>query len=331
MNKIIIHVGQYKTGSTSIQKMMWGARYDLLDHGILYPQSFVRDAAHFLITDGLRNSFRNTSVQTDLEPLREEIEASSAEVAVISCEALSGATVRRFAPEMMLYMWRRLAELFDGFDVRVLFYTRRQDESINSRIIQEIKGQSRKSMIDYEAFLYANSSLNFHYFFGLLEQVFGKGKVDSRLYDRNYLYHTDVRYDFLNYLGLSNDSLAVTGDEDNVSPSSRLIALYRVLNAMGLDVSTYSAINHGLWEEFNVAGGGDKAVVLGKLERQRVMEFYRVDNERFVEECVRAEEKQAYSDVLFREENDVSSNVLVDGVEVMRLLKRKGYWLVKTG
>ncbi len=330
MKKVILHVGQYKTGTTSIQKMMWASRCQLLESGVLYPRAFIRDGAHFLITDSLRKSFREPSLQVALDPLREEIESSRAGTAVISCETLSGATVRRFAPEMMLYMWQRLLELFDGCDVRVLFYVRRQDESIDSRIIQEIKGQSKKSFIDYEGFLYPTSSLNYRFFYEQLEQVFGKGMVDVRLYDRKYLIQSDVRYDFINYLGLPEECVSVPDYEDNVSPSSKLIALYRVINSMSLDDNAYSSICQGLWKEFGITGRGGKAVALCRHDRERIMAFYRDSNSRFVEDCVQEDARDSFAEVLFRSENSAVSNVWIDGVDAVKFLKSKGFGFVKT-
>lgn len=326
MKRVIIHVGQYKTGSTSIQKMLWSSRYELLRHGILYPESFVRDSAHFLITDMLRQEFREPLYSVDLQPLRDEIDSSPAKMAVISCETLSGATVRRFAPDMMQLMWQRLANLFKGLDVRVVFYVRRQDESVDSRIIQEIKGQSRKSNINHEAFLYRNSSLNYYYFTQLLRRAFGEDKVDVRLYDRGSLFNSDVRYDFLEYLGVGN-AISVSVNEDNVSPSSRLIAFFRIINALNLDEAVYADIRKMVWRDL-AALDSTKAVVLGQEERRQTMEFFRSSNEKFVDECVPEDMRPGFSAVLYRKEKDVVSNVAMDGVEAMRLFKRMGLGLV---
>lgn len=326
MKRVIIHVGQYKTGSTSIQKMLWTSRNELLRHGVCYPESFVRDSAHFLITDMLRQEFREPLFSVDLQPLRDEIDSSPAKCAVISCETLSGATVRRFAPDMMQHMWRRLAKLFKGLDVRVVFYVRRQDESVDSRIIQEIKGQSRKSNINHEAFLYRNSSLNYYYFTQLLRKTFGVGKVDVRLYDRGSLLNADVRYDFLDYIGVTN-AISVALDEDNVSPSSRLIAFFRIINTLNLEDAVYADIRKMVWSEF-AAIDSSKAVVLGQDERRQIMEFFRPCNEQFVEECVPEDMRKRFSEVLYRKEKEVVANVAMDGVEAMRLFKRMGLGLV---
>ena len=328
MKKVIIHIGQYKTGSTSIQKLLWESRSELLKNGILYPESFTRDCAHFLVSDMLRIEYRNKDFYTDLVPLREEIENSSAGVAVISCESLSGATVRRFAPDMMMYMWRRLADLFEGYDVRIVFYVRRQDESIDSRIIQEIKGQARKSTISYESFLSESSALNYHFFYSLLEEVFGSGTVDARLYDRKSVFKSDIRYDFLHYLGLPLGAISVPASEDNVSPSAKLVGFYRVINTLNLSADDYSTLNTGVWRELS-ASGGPKAVVLGSRERNEIMEYFSKSNEDFVSEYVREESKEGFSDALFGPVRGVEANVFIDGVDVWRILKNKGFDVVR--
>ena len=324
MKKVIIHVGQYKTGSTSIQKLMWENRNKLLEYEILYPQAFVRDGAHFLITDLLRKEYRNMREHVQLYPLREEIENSSAATAVISCESLSGATVRWFAPDMMKFMWQRLVELFDGFDLRAVFYVRRQDESIDSRIIQEIKGQAKKSDINYEPFLYTKSSLNYYYFYKIIERVFGRGNVDVRLYDRKSFQNDDVRADFLNYLGLLKCDIELPTTESNVAPSAKLVGFYRVINSLNIDSEDYDALNKGLWREFGNSITS-KAVVLGSMERKRVMEYFLEANEKFVAECIPVEVRSRFVKALFSAAKDVESNVSIDGVEALRILKTKGY------
>lgn len=324
MKKIIIHMGQYKTGSTSIQKLMWGVRDEMQKYGILYPELFVRDGAHFLISDLLKKEIANGGDSIDLVALRNEIEQSKAETVVISCESLSGATVRRFAPEMMVYMWKRLAYLFDGFDVRVIFYFRRQDESIDSRIIQEIKGQSRKSTINYEPFLYEKSSLNYHYFYGLLEQVFGKGSVDVRLYDRKFMFKSDIRYDFLNYLGVPFGKVSVPVLEHNVTPSARMIGFYRVLNSLKMTDGDYQTIISGLWKEL-CSQNEPKAVVLSTEQRKKVMDYFYKCNVKFVSEYVPECMRDTVSDSIFAPVSDVAINAFIDGYDVMRILRRKGF------
>ena len=328
MKRVIIHVGQYKTGSTSIQKLLWGARSELLAQGILYPQAFVRDGAHFMITDLLRREFREQSRCVDLEPLREEVLGSPAQTAVISCEPLSGATVRRFAPEMMQYIWKRIAELFHDCDIRVVAYIRRQDDSIDSRIIQEIKGLSRKSNIEYSPFLYTKSSLNYHYFTHLLEGGFGSGKVDCRLYDRRFLHNGDVRYDFLEYLGVPGGVIDVPTKEDNVSPSAKLVAFYRFVNALSLSEGDYEQVTAGVWQGF-CGADEPKAVILGVRERKEVMQYFQRSNEEFIAECVADENKDMFADVLLGEVRRIESNVFMDCVEAVRMLAGKGYEVTK--
>ncbi len=326
MKKVIIHVGQYKTGSTSIQKLMWLNRNELLSRGVLYPQSFVRDFAHFLITDLLRKDYRNPIKKVKLDPLREEIQKSSANTAVISCESLSGATVRWFAPEMMRFMWQRLVEVFDGFDVRVVFYVRRQDESINSRIIQEIKGQAKKASIEYESFLYKKSSMNYSYFYGLLEQVFGSGKIDVRLYDRRYLANTDVRFDFLEYLDLETCGLSVPISNENAAPSSKLIGFYRVINSLNLEANDYTLLTNGIWRELS-SDDSPRAVIIGSRERANIMGYFRESNIRFIENCVPETNKKDFYETFIAEPMMVDANVSIDVVEVYQILRNKGYIL----
>ena len=326
MKKVFIHIGQYKTGSTSIQKLMWENRKKLLEYGILYPQSFIRDGAHFLITDFLRKEYRNMGELVRLRPLREEIENSKASTAVISCESLSGATVRWFAPEMMRFMWQRLVEVLDGFDVRVVFYVRRQDESINSRIIQEIKGQAKKASIEYESFLYKKSSMNYSYFYGLLEQVFGSGKIDVRLYDRRYLVNTDVRFDFLEYLDLETCGLSVPISNENAAPSSKLIGFYRVINSLNLEANDYTLLTNGIWRELS-SDDSPRAVIIGSRERANIMGYFRESNIRFIENCVPETNKKDFYETFIAEPMMVDANVSIDGVEVYQILRNKGYIL----
>ncbi|MCK8484803.1 hypothetical protein MUY21_12215 [Aliiroseovarius sp. S2029] len=90
MKKVIFHLGTYKTGTSSIQNHLFDHRAQLLERGILYPTS-VTSAQR---KTGHRHSemFLNfRSLKDDATPQRliDEIEASNADILILSSEVWS--------------------------------------------------------------------------------------------------------------------------------------------------------------------------------------------------------------------------------------------------
>ncbi|MCY4043723.1 MAG: hypothetical protein OXE99_01435 [Cellvibrionales bacterium] len=221
--KLILHIGRHKTGTTSLQTFLFQNRDALKRQGVLYPVSGLRVAAHHWISEPLaRKKLKVTGALTHFiesphwQQLTDEIDQSPQEVVLLSSEAF-----QNVEPEV-------LAGLFQGFDVEVIVYLRGQVDYLASSYAQFIHAnQSGQSLDDYQSGFIQHA--NFLDFLSPWEASFDNLHVS--LFDKGYLYKSDVIVDFFYRLGLSIDSsfTPLSGDQ-NPSLSATVLAYKLWLN-----------------------------------------------------------------------------------------------------
>lgn len=124
--RVILHVGLHKTGTTSIQNALFEQREVLLQNGILYPNSGLELKAPAV---GRRHLHLKLSVATEgaeslaLARLAEEVRASACHSAVVSHEAL-------FAPDVSP---GDVLLGLKGFHVEVVVYLRNPVDYLESK------------------------------------------------------------------------------------------------------------------------------------------------------------------------------------------------------
>ena len=93
MKEITLHIGMHKTGSSAIQQMMADRRDELLQEGILYPESGTVPDLHgqHELAWSIRGK-RGVSTLSSWDDLKHEIARSQAERVVISSEDFDGMT-----------------------------------------------------------------------------------------------------------------------------------------------------------------------------------------------------------------------------------------------
>lgn len=135
IDRLVIHIGTHKTGSTAIQRSLVGAREFLLARGILYPKpGRDRLAGHGELARGLTaTSGAPTETPTHLAFL-EELRDTGASVLVISAEGLGSDFSGRSVA------WARAAcEELRPREARILAYVRPQWEYMESSYAQRVK------------------------------------------------------------------------------------------------------------------------------------------------------------------------------------------------
>lgn len=139
---LILHIGSHKTGSTALQSAFAANRRKLLKAGVFYPRRIVgggwrggvhRDLYDAAIADARRPAGQAPTFEPLLDRYIARIEAANAPVAILSCEAWSGAQ-NLYAP--------RFSRLTDRFDVRIVYFFRRADLLAESMYKQLTKNQA---------------------------------------------------------------------------------------------------------------------------------------------------------------------------------------------
>jgi hypothetical protein len=203
--KIVLHVGPFKTGSTSIQRSLAAASTALMERGVIYfaprPMANWSIVASYLTDEKLlKSNFRQHFGTPDamrawsrqnLADLRALGTRQDAELCIISSEHLSLITL----PDAES-LAKALAETFE--EVSVACYIRDPVSLYPSGIQQKAKGGSiMRHLKTPEAFKYrARGSIE------TFCAAFGTGHVKVRNFDRENLTGGDVVQDFLAHLGV---------------------------------------------------------------------------------------------------------------------------------
>lgn len=139
--RIVVHAGRVKTGSTYLQANMMELASTLEDHGWFFPQSLLKIGDLQYESRGLRTTGHaclaklaaKHSISAEiLERFQEEAQDKKGKCLLLSAENLG-----RDSSEGRL---SGLEPIFDGLDVEIIVYLRRPSDWINSYYMEQITG-----------------------------------------------------------------------------------------------------------------------------------------------------------------------------------------------
>lgn len=246
-NRLVLHIGCLKTGSTSIQFFLDENRQALRKEGVRVIRSAGHPNSIQLIayaqegkldkrTGKLASSFHRQyglSSAKDLEDFRDTLEADlQSEVSrsrracsafVASNENLIGAQ-----DDDVARLGALLKTVFD--EVTIIAYLRRQDEFSVSKYSSELKSGSSKTMLET-----MEKHKNVHYlkYDTVLDRwasVFGKENVVPRIFAKDRLQNGDVVFDFCAAAKIPLGKDMSLPERRNVSLSSRAQRFFRQYN-----------------------------------------------------------------------------------------------------
>ncbi|AXC49937.1 hypothetical protein DRW48_09735 [Paracoccus suum] len=291
MKKLILHIGQYKTGSTSIQKTLDHNRARLINHGILYPETGCRTWQHGGLIKGLKRELHKDRPDSfDSAPLLEEIEASGCKHVIISCEGISGGRISHMDPPLVEHMLSRMGEVANGWDITVVWYYRRQDDAIESRIIQTVKGKAAVSRPDPAPYMKFGEALDYPFFQSVVQKALPQAQIVPRCFSRALLAEGDVVRDFCKIAGIDDALRPEDILEGNVSPTGSSIGLQLALNLLIGGGYEVDPIIRNIRRMGNQEVG-EKASAFGPETRREIMDFFAESNAKFIQEHVPAEDR----------------------------------------
>lgn len=255
--RVYIHIGFEKTGSTAIQDYCAANSDALARKGIFYPADksapLVYDRTHWPIVAVFSETNKFVPPQKQLtvtelkKSIDEVIQSSKCENIVFSAEPFSSMLLDN---EVL----SRLKDVFQGYEVKIVAYIRRQDSFFISHISNYVKGGrflklSDKITLENAEVHYQNADrYDFDRILGRWATVFGEDNLIVRAFESPSLLNNDVVADFLDILGIdyrqmpesnrSNESLKIEPllflNMLNVGASTALLEGYRakVINAL---------------------------------------------------------------------------------------------------
>ncbi len=214
MQKIFLHIGEGKSGSSAIQHALQElqSQGELKKHGI----ALLWEGLPHLCFECKVEQGQIPDVQWVLDYIKNFLQQTSAPRIIISCEAFSYGSVWS-AKNIMA-----LAQTLQSYEVKVLVYYRRQDQRYESSWAQGCRFLRATPHFNRTRKATPRLPLLRAY-----TEAFGKDNMSVRIYDRSSLYMQDSRCDFLHWAGMQDLIPKLTDSFDNpsLSPAGLRICL----------------------------------------------------------------------------------------------------------
>jgi len=189
---LYLHIGTHKTGTTSIQHLLYTNRDHFRKLGVLYPETGLTGSPH----QWGQHCLAWVLTQANMEGiwLRLRREAAPYSTVIISSEEFSVYLEER--------RFQRLKNAVPWASIKPVCYLRRQDEFFESLYNQYIKGGGTADI--NELFPTMQARLDYKNFLNVLSSVFGKENLIVRIYEKDRI-NGDICGDFFSSIGIAPD------------------------------------------------------------------------------------------------------------------------------
>lgn len=185
---VYIHIGYGKTGTTSIQNMLRNNQNLLKDNGILFPLNYDSYSISRIGALDVTSEETIRGISVIYPKLIYELENTYHDKLIISSET--------FISINNLYI-NFIKELFSDYNVKIIFYIRRQIDLIQSVFLHENKAWTYYRKSAYDLFcIERDSAFNFETIIEPWVRTFGQSSIQASLYHSS-ICGEDVRIHFL--------------------------------------------------------------------------------------------------------------------------------------
>jgi hypothetical protein len=228
--KLLIHIGAHKTGTTSLQTLFHENREELAGLGYCYPRSGVSNTAQHRLAYALLKMLDRANgdvpnFSAEAKDICNEIGKSNCPAAVVSSEFFFALSPENAA---------KIKDAFSQFEIKILAVLRRPDTMFESIYNQAVKVQVNNFSRQHSEFL-ANpvkltSGLNYKGHLGKWATVLGQNATIVRRIED----FSNVGALAADALGVPKDGLFAKIDRENLSPSVSIVELLRRAKSKGL-------------------------------------------------------------------------------------------------
>ncbi len=230
--KLILHIGNHKTGTTTIQNSLYNQKdYLLKEYSFLYPETFlIKGAHHYLPTILLGNKTlfgKNLNYSFDrlLEIFKLEIKEKQPKVVFLSSEEFFRLNTEQIA---------KIKPLFDLFDkVEILAYLRNQPDHIESSYKFGILWEMTQKTNTFNSLFENVVSSNYHNYDARLNQWPNTfSNIELIVKD----FSEEVKKGFLHsfYLDVLKMNIIVKEEKNNASLSRLSSLILKVFNSIDI-------------------------------------------------------------------------------------------------
>ncbi|MBC7739558.1 MAG: hypothetical protein H7245_20650 [Candidatus Saccharibacteria bacterium] len=223
-NKLILHIGTHKTGTTTLQSVMGRNREMLAEQGFCYAKTDrgprPGDQHHLTLQKAILTG--EAAMHAERELLLKEFQDSGCHTLVLSIESLSAPMIMN--PKVLPL----ISILTEGFDTRIICVCRRQDYFIESLWNQKSKLMRTRSHID--EFIADPASLRHMNYAKTLDAWSEFGDMTAFEFDQA------VKADLIKVFSAATGiELPVEAETRNVSPTMTVAAMLAGLNRLGIE------------------------------------------------------------------------------------------------
>lgn len=245
--KYIIHIGQSKTGTSSLQACLAANRHRVRAQGVLYPDIYIKNQPLDIqevnaMVDGMVGfpRFPRLSTAEYFEQFEQQAAAHHCDTIILSAESFFGSPqIWRFENEEQFWATqdeklRVLQKYLSGRDVQIIGYLKPQDEWFESAVSQIISTEillgHRLYESDEHLFELLKPHLNYQRILAPWRTAFGAQAMSIFAFDPQSLIHKNIIHDFCAHTGLDCTAFTVPDQKENISWDRRFIWLKNRLN-----------------------------------------------------------------------------------------------------
>ncbi|WP_144213662.1 hypothetical protein [Shewanella donghaensis] len=277
---LYIHVGAGKTGTTAIQDFLYLNKSLLSDKGIYIPEegnihSDGSIAHHKLSAWGAHRS-------TDVWPLWKSIASSKSKKILLTSEYFHS---RISAKDGSLF-FEKINTLFSNFNIKIIFYIRRQDQWIQSVYEQWVKSGSLRTGQTIEEFVDAYKN-NLPDQLLKFSSVFGKENIIVRVFEKSQFKDGNIFSDFFGALNVelpNNICFPEKNSNSRLSPDA--LHFKSISNSVCKDVKTAQVLSKPLLDYSTDLYASDSQRIHhshGILSKNTQKKIYEANKEKYSE------------------------------------------------
>ncbi len=231
--KLYVHIGLHKTGSTFIQNFCTANRDLLASQGICYPRSATKWKGHHVLawSFGIKHphySEADGSTEELTNAIKQEADGSDI--------LISSEDFEFMGPLEM----KALRQNFQGFEIKIISYLRRQDSYLESTYAQHVRMENIRFSGDIRDFYMKFDFMQRYNYLSLLriwESHFDDKAIVARPYQRSQFKNGSLLKDFCDTtaIHLNTEFLLPPKEDANISLSSDILAALSQINKIEIN------------------------------------------------------------------------------------------------
>ena len=248
--RIILHVGQSKTGTTALQNFLKRNRAELSKHKILYPDVYLKGMPinmlnHNPFSDALSEFYYHPRLTASeyWEQFLEQANQGGYHTILLSGESFFRGRpwiweLNNFDEYKEIYAGKleKISEYLAGHEVEIVVYLRPQIKWLESAVAHIIRyeGTMKQKVYhsDEQLVKLLSPLMDYNLFIGMWDEILKPNKITMNEYDRSKLLDGNVVLDFLDKVNISSERFIISDEKDNVhdSWSNEFVEVKKILN-----------------------------------------------------------------------------------------------------